>query len=1050
MKKRLLALFLALVMAVVLLPTAALAADATSGTCGENATWTLSNGTLTISGTGAMKQYSSSAQNRAPWYENSKVTSVVINSGITTVGWGAFMNCPGLTSVVIPNSVTSIEGRAFQDCSNLNSVNIPNSVTKIGSYTFLNCASLTSVTIPDSVTQIDEFAFSGCTSLTEAPIPASVTKLGDAPFPNCTSMTAIEVDSKNPNYVSVDGVLFNKSKDVLLQYPCGKQGAYSVPDSVTTIKNSAFSSCVGLTSVSISNSVTSIENFAFSGCTNLASVTLSNSVTSLGSRIFEKCTNLTSVTIPKGVASIGDRMFVRSGLTSIVIPDSVTSIDAYAFSECNSLTGVTIPTSVTEIKYGAFLSCPQLKDAYYTGTQAQWDAITIEDANESLLKAYFHDNSTGSTEEQKPEPPKPVEDQLVYDVEVPLTIGDNNTSRVTFDFNWFTVSPTAYNHELARFSVAMSNSAYRKDDFAGTTEVLRDLGFVSPRRYDVIPSKDNWLGGGTVGYEIAYRTLTLNGERTTVVAVVIRGTANIEEWASNVLNSGMVDMDSGFDDASKTIIRNVNDCVSKIGNPGTIKFFVTGHSRGAVVANLVAAELSSKKVYKTVHRAYGTDNVYCYTFASPLLIKEDAGLASCPNIYNIVNPNDPVPLLPPFGKARYGTTLYLPNKKTYIPARNNGKSFLMFRSKMEEAYARYAQTKFIEYSIDPNKVSDTILARHGTEVYYAWMSEYSAEELFGRENSRSRSTFKKLTTACPVDVYVYDKDGTLLASVVNEKIETDILDVEVKDGVKTICVPVEMEYDIRIVAREDGTVNYTVSEMMLGDTGETATRTVGFDEITIEKDDVITGKVDGTIATPASNYDLTKTSTDGTKTVITHSSDDLEKPTVTFSDVPSNEWYSNAVYWAVENSITVGTTATTFSPNQNCTEIQILTFLWRAAGKPAANVTLPVSVTGVDDYISAAKWAYSKGMIDATFKQDTPCTRAGAVKFMWQAAGSPTASNNSGFTDVPVSADYAQAVTWAVGKDVANGTGNNTFSPNNICSRAHIVTFLYRDRTGKS
>lgn len=179
-------------------------------------------------------------------------------------------------------------------------------------------------------------------------------------------------------------------------------------------------------------------------------------------------------------------------------------------------------------------------------------------------------------------------------------------------------------------------------------------------------------------------------------------------------------------------------------------------------------------------------------------------------------------------------------------------------------------------------------------------------------------------------------------------------------------------------------------------------------------------------------------------------SEQPEQPAQTgeFADVPSGEWYSAPVSWAVEKGITNGTGNNQFSPTQNCTEIQILTFLWRAAEKPVVDLTLPTAVTGVDDYISAAKWAYSKGMIDGTFKQDTPCTRAAAVKFMWQAAGSPDASTNSGFTDVPATADYAKAVTWAVGKGVTNGTNadSTTFSPNDVCSRAHIVTFLYRDR----
>ena len=218
----------------------------------------------------------------------SGLTSVTIGNSVTSIGDRAFNWCTGLTSVTIPNSVTSIGNSAFSCCSSLTSVTIPNSVTSIGNYAFQSCSGLTSVTIPNSVTSIGIGAFGGCKSLTSVTIPNSVTSIGIGAFLDCIGLTSINVASDNSNYCSVDGVLFNKDKTTLIQYPGGKQGAYTIPNSVTSIGNSAFSSFSSLTSVTIPNSVTSIGNRAFYYCTGLTSVTIeAKTPPALGNYAFE-------------------------------------------------------------------------------------------------------------------------------------------------------------------------------------------------------------------------------------------------------------------------------------------------------------------------------------------------------------------------------------------------------------------------------------------------------------------------------------------------------------------------------------------------------------------------------------------------------------------------------------------------------------------------------------------------------------------------------------------------------------------------------------------
>lgn len=163
------------------------------------------------------------------------------------------------------------------------------------------------------------------------------------------------------------------------------------------------------------------------------------------------------------------------------------------------------------------------------------------------------------------------------------------------------------------------------------------------------------------------------------------------------------------------------------------------------------------------------------------------------------------------------------------------------------------------------------------------------------------------------------------------------------------------------------------------------------------------------------------------------------------ADVKTGDWFAEPVAWALENGVTNGTGNGKFSPDEDCTVAQILTFLWRANGSPEPAGGNPFSdVKGGDWYADAAAWAYEKGMVSGkTLGVNTPCTRAMAVTYLWKAAGSPSAKA-AGFTDVPANADYARAVDWAVENGVTKGTGAATFSPGSTCTRGEIVTFLYR------
>ncbi len=179
-----------------------------------------------------------------------------------------------------------------------------------------------------------------------------------------------------------------------------------------------------------------------------------------------------------------------------------------------------------------------------------------------------------------------------------------------------------------------------------------------------------------------------------------------------------------------------------------------------------------------------------------------------------------------------------------------------------------------------------------------------------------------------------------------------------------------------------------------------------------------------------------------------------EEPSRVFVDVKTGDYFYDAVQWAVGKGITNGTSAETFSPEDPCTRAQIVTFLWRAAGSPVVNYAMDLSdVAGDAYYAEAVRWALSEGITtgtsDHTFSPDATCTREQAVTFLWRVAGSPAVSGESAFEDVGADAYYARAVAWAAQNGVTNGISQALFGTGSDCTRAQIVTFLYRAQQGK-
>ena len=368
---------------------------AESGTCGENLTWDLTDGVLTISGTGAMKDYDYYSSNKSPWYNNhSSITSVTIGTGVTSIGDYAFYGCSGLTSVTIPNCVTSIGAEAFYRCSSLTSpvynahvfafmptsysgaFTIPDGIESIAGGAFNNCSGLTSIDIPNSVTSIEEYTFYNCSGLKSVTIGNSVTSIGKRAFYGCESLTSIYVPCGTLDaYKNAEGWSNYASLIRYASYP-----SYTI----TKIANNGYISTTATEYTICDEPLVECTAKPQSGCyfvrwadgntENPRTIELTQDTTM--EAIFDylltgKCGKDSALTWTFEPASMALNITGKGALSenytygafieSLTIGNEITSIGEYAFSSCNNLKNVIIGSSVKVLEQGAFAYCSSIE-----------------------------------------------------------------------------------------------------------------------------------------------------------------------------------------------------------------------------------------------------------------------------------------------------------------------------------------------------------------------------------------------------------------------------------------------------------------------------------------------------------------------------------------------------------------------------------------------------------------------------------------------------------------------------------------------------------------
>lgn len=331
--------------------------------CGENATWVFdeTSGTLTISGTGAISDYSG--------WENlkDKITYIEIDDGITVVAANAFADCSLVDGVTLPASLEIVYQDAFLHCDSLKDVYYLGSIEDWCEINFAHYYGNPNV-------YADNFYINGELVAGDFVIPEGPEYIGVYTFTGCEDIISLTIPN---SVIQTESHAF---------YACKGLTSVTLPNTLKTLGEFTFSGCSALENVVVPESVTKIENDVFGNCTSLKSVVLPSGITEISTQLFRECSSLEEITIPYGVTRIKGLAFYRCySLTEVEIPPTVTTIDS-SFQECSNLEEVVISHSVTTIGDRAFTDCTNLATTYYTGTEEQWNEIAIASGNDALKR----------------------------------------------------------------------------------------------------------------------------------------------------------------------------------------------------------------------------------------------------------------------------------------------------------------------------------------------------------------------------------------------------------------------------------------------------------------------------------------------------------------------------------------------------------------------------------------------------------------------------------------------------------------------------------------
>ena len=992
-----------------------------------------------------------------------------------------------ITSVVVENGVTSIAARAFR-LPNVTEVSIPASVTSIGNLAFEACKKLTTVNWTGDWTDHVSMPFNGfsrCSSLGEG------YELTDW-MPACFYVNA---DSD-----SIEGTQFTVNFDEL----------NNRLESGAIYPRAMFRSVPKITSATLTSQLNVDYIFEYSG---IQSVTIADDQTSIATAAFRGCEGLTSVTIPESVTVIHMRAFADSGLKNITFSgstsptfglvafenvklDSVTLNENMSVTEAVKIIGelaregaITDSTTITPAKFANFNAENVVVDGAEGEAINRQDYplvknLTINGAYTSAVGAFG--NSVWGKET--------LETLTIHAPGEDVTINATAFLRTPLKSVKIEAKKLAFTGDAAFLNTMLLTHV----DLTGVDEIVcgtngkrtfaigeyQNGGLSAPTRYvyfkdaEAYTAMNSQFGGNISTYYLVTNGGTVVGGQDGFSAVVKGGytaewyeKADFSGTAVETPEAGKVYYANWTKSASVVLTSNpAADADGKVSatytpsgavtlsvqNPGAGWLYVWMKDNQPIDGNESSLTLSSPSQsgeYTVKVVAGGADTDVWTSNAINVTITKADGTAS-------VSLSD----------WTYGETA-----KTPVPtSATNDTDHVTYQYKVKDA--------------DDSTYSDTVPTAAGS---YTVKATFPATENYKEATAMTNFTIAQaaptvsitaepaslvgggtvkltVTTDAPAEVVptcegvtvTKTGDGTFSALLPNETKTYTFTAAYAGDNnhasaektctvsVTAYYVPGAPTYPATAPAAPNGTVTVSPSNASKG-TNVTVTvkPNEGYELGSIE---VLDKNGDSLKLKDLGNGKYSFVMPDGKVSV---EAEFVKTAATSFADVPANAYFADAVKWAVDKGITNGLSDTMFGPYESCTRAQIVTFLWRAAGSPEPKTASSFTDVPANAYYAkAVAWAVengiTNGMTETTFAPDATCTRGQSVTFLYRALKG-SASGSANFTDVKSDAFYADAINWAVANNVTNGTSNTTFSPNADCTRAEIVTFLYRAYQGK-
>jgi len=1007
MKKRLLSILLVLLTALTLLPLGALADD--NNKCGENLTWKFADGILTISGTGEMYDYSSA--DPAPWSaKNSDICEITVGDGVTSIGDNAFHSCKELSMVTFMGGLTRIGSGAFAGCEALRDFDFPYSLETIGANAFSNCNNLIDVTIPDSVQSIGSEAFSLCEGLQSVYLPQMLTIIPDGIFTDCAQL-----------------------------------GSVYIPDTVTEIGANAFLRCTAFILEKLPAGIKSIGAAAFANCGRIEELVLPETLEHIGEAAF----NGTAID-KASFAGTPERWTAIGGDACCIAQDKIDFLEHtcdfggswqydtqkhWKQCSCNKTqnegahTGTGKTCDVCDAALSEALGSGSI-DGGLSWSLSRSGALTISGSGK--MPDFSSVANAAPWDEQKDKIQSAVIESGVQSISGGAFSGCTALEKVSISETVTQIDLNAFGGctSLAAFEVAEGNKAFSSDGgvlFSADKELLRcPVGksadytvpsgtvaiaggaFKDCAKLESLVIPDSVISIGESAFEncAALKRITLPKNITKLEASCFSGCAALAEIAlpDNVKTlgekvfSGCAALKSVKIPAEVTVIptKAFSGCSSleSITIPKNVSHINERAFDGCTALKKVDY-LGSDTDWSRVTKETGNN----------ALGNAEKSFTRTDHEHKYTDT-----VIPPTCTER-GCTVHLcacgdKREDSYTPPLGHSyKGGICVRCGI----------------LDPNK---------DTQHKHDFISIVTKPTCL-------TEGFTTYTCSCG-ECYTKDYVSAVghKTQLQNAKAAGCLTGGYTGDEVCTVCGKVFKQGSV-IFALGHDPQPARVKAPTCTESGYTG------DLICMRCGDMT--QIGKTVAATGHKFFGGVCSVCGAKGA---------EAAPKFDDVKSGAFYFDAVQWAVENGITNGTGKNTFSPNDVCSRYQIVMFLWRAAGQPEAKAAVSFAdVKPGDIFYEAVQWAVERGITKGTsstsFSPFAPCTRGQIVTFLYRSAGSPKVSGACDFSDVSAGSFCHDAVIWASSEGITKGTSAGRFSPNEGCTRAQVVTFLYRASGGK-